>query len=271
MLVPVLPTYLPCQTPHAMLTREIKDVVLLDSVTRPPEEGDPHVLCQLQLLAQPQPKPPLEPELIFPCDGYFHKPLHVVRQPPWRAQVLVSMTPIDVEDSDSDVSDDFPVILCTRPLHTPAWLPAAESDDENPLPRASARTRGTSRRCGRGSATAPTRAATANKNEPGSVYIFIQPETLVKTKKSADSDYFFGHREIDKGFKCRLCPQEYRAGSSLSTRHLHLQNTEGHMEVYIAAVQEYGFANKLPEYHQQKEDEQCLVNAQPCNPSDRKS
>ncbi|KAJ7722417.1 hypothetical protein B0H16DRAFT_1473400 [Mycena metata] len=34
------------------------------------------------------------------------------------------------------------------------------------------------------------------------------------------------------------------------------------MEAYIAAVQEYGFANKLPEYCQQKEDKQRLVNAQ---------
>ncbi|KAJ6609429.1 hypothetical protein B0H10DRAFT_2297493 [Mycena sp. CBHHK59/15] len=112
----------------------------------------------------------------------------------------------DVEDSDGDMSDDFPVIPRTRPLRAPTLLPAAESDDENPPPRAPARTRGTSRHRGRGSAAAPTHAATTNDNEPGSVYVFIQPETLVKTKKSADSDYFFGRCEIDKGFKCRLCP-----------------------------------------------------------------
>ena len=62
---------------------------------------------------------------------------------------------------------------------------------------------------GRGAASALTPAEAADDNETGSVYIFIDPESLVKTKKSADSDYFFGRRAIDKGFKCRLCPSVF--------------------------------------------------------------
>ncbi|KAJ7453116.1 hypothetical protein FB451DRAFT_1281733, partial [Mycena latifolia] len=168
----------------------------------------------------------------------------------------------DVEDSDADGSEVFPVALCQRPIRAPALLSAAESDDENPPPRRAAAHKKAGRRRGRGAATAPTPAETADDNDAGSAYIFMDPETLVKTKKSADSDYFFGRRAIDKGFKCRLCPQEYGTGSSLTTRRLHLQTTEGHMESYLAAVQKYGFTNKLPEFLQQQADEQRIINAQ---------
>ncbi|KAJ7483666.1 hypothetical protein FB451DRAFT_1235276 [Mycena latifolia] len=168
----------------------------------------------------------------------------------------------DVEDSDG--SEEFPVVVPRqRPLRTPALSSAAESDDENPPPRkAAVHKKASGRRRGRGAAAAPTHAETADDDEAGSAYVFIDPETLVKTKKSADSDYFFGRRAIDKGFKCRLCPQEYGTGSSLTTRRLHLQNTEGHMEAYLAAVQKYGFTNKLPECLQQQAEEQRIVNAQ---------
>lgn len=116
----------------------------------------------------------------------------------------------DLIDADSDVEDsdgnEMPVAPRRRaPLHAPALLSAAESDDENPPPRRVAPKKGTGRRRGRGGATAPTRAQTADDTEAGSVYVFIDPESLVKTKKSADSDYFFGRRTIDQGFKCRLC------------------------------------------------------------------
>ncbi|KAJ6563867.1 hypothetical protein B0H19DRAFT_1067474 [Mycena capillaripes] len=40
------------------------------------------------------------------------------------------------------------------------------------------------------------------------------------------------------------------------------KNTEGHMEVYLAAVQKYGFTNMLLEFLQQQADKQCIVNAQ---------
>ncbi|KAJ7437334.1 hypothetical protein FB451DRAFT_1305801 [Mycena latifolia] len=168
----------------------------------------------------------------------------------------------DVEDSDG--SEEFPVVvLRQRPLRALALSSAAESDDENPPPRkAAVHKKAPGRRRGRGAAAAPTPAETADDNEAGSAYIFIDPETLVKTKKSADSDYFFGRRAIDKGFKCRLCPQEYGTGPSLTTRRLHLQNTEGHMEAYLAAVQKYGFTNKLPECFQQQADEQRIINVQ---------
>jgi hypothetical protein len=113
----------------------------------------------------------------------------------------------DVEDSDGDGSDDFPVVPHQRPLPAPALLSAAESDEENPPPRrAAAHKKASGRRRGRGATAAPTPAET---NEAGSAYVFIDPETLVKTKKSADSDYFFGRRAIDKGFKCRLCPSVF--------------------------------------------------------------
>jgi hypothetical protein len=56
--------------------------------------------------------------------------------------------------------------------------------------------------------------------------------------------------------------QEYSTGSSLSTRRLHFQNTEGHMEAYLAAVQKYGFENKLPQFLEQKANDQRIVNAQ---------
>lgn len=59
-----------------------------------------------------------------------------------------------------------------------------------------------------------------------------------------------------------VCRQEYSSGSSLTTRRLHLQNTEGHMEAYITAVQQYGFENKLPEILQQKADEERVANSQ---------
>jgi hypothetical protein len=34
------------------------------------------------------------------------------------------------------------------------------------------------------------------------------------------------------------------------------------MEAYLAAVQRYGFTNKLPEFLQHQADKQCIVNAQ---------
>ncbi|KAJ7936659.1 hypothetical protein B0H13DRAFT_2303349 [Mycena leptocephala] len=235
------PTYLSHPPLHALLAREIKHVVLADSpATR---LGDPRALLSFQLLTQPKP-PPEQGQLLRRS---FHKPQHVVLSSSPRPIHASS----DVEDSDGDGSDDFPVVPHQRPLRAPALLSAADSDEENPPPRrAAAHKKASGRRRGRGATAAPTPAETAGDNEAGSAYVFIDPETLVKTKKSADSDYFFGRRAIDKGFKCRLCPQEYGSGSSLTTRRLHLQNTEGHMEVYLAAVQRYGFTNKLPEFLQ---------------------
>jgi putative NADPH-quinone reductase len=40
--------------------------------------------------------------------------------------------------------------------------------------------------------------------------------------------------------------QIYGPDTSLTTRRTHLQNTLGHPEEYLAAVEQYGFANKLP-------------------------
>jgi hypothetical protein len=42
--------------------------------------------------------------------------------------------------------------------------------------------------------------------------------------------------------------QIYSPNTSLSTHCLllHLQNTPGHLEEYLAAVEKYGFKNKLP-------------------------
>lgn len=40
--------------------------------------------------------------------------------------------------------------------------------------------------------------------------------------------------------------QIYGPNTSLSTRRLHLQNAPGHPEEYLTAVEQYGFANKLP-------------------------
>jgi hypothetical protein len=40
--------------------------------------------------------------------------------------------------------------------------------------------------------------------------------------------------------------QIYSPNISLSTRRLHLQNTPRHPEEYLAAVEKYGFENKLP-------------------------
>jgi hypothetical protein len=116
----------------------------------------------------------------------------------------------DVEDSDGDNSDDFPVVPHQWPLRTPALLSAAKSDEENPPPRrAAAHKKVSGCRRGRGATAAPTPTETTGDNEASSAYVFIDPETLVKTKKSADSDYFFGRRVIDKGFKCRLCPSVF--------------------------------------------------------------
>ncbi|KAF7354446.1 putative AC transposase [Mycena venus] len=77
------------------------------------------------------------------------------------------------------------------------------------------------------------------------VFLF-DPTEIVKTDKSADSKYFFGRRSLDNGFKCRLCLQIYGPNTSLTTRCLHLQNAPGHPEEYFAAVEQHGFANKLP-------------------------
>jgi hypothetical protein len=101
-----------------------------------------------------------------------------------------------------------------RPLPAPALSSAADSDDENPPPRrAAAQKKVPGRRHGRGGTAAPTPAETT---EAGSAYVFIDPEALVNTKKSADSDYFFGRREIDKGFKCRLCSSVFSPISKLT-------------------------------------------------------
>jgi hypothetical protein len=40
--------------------------------------------------------------------------------------------------------------------------------------------------------------------------------------------------------------QIYGPNTSLTTRRSHLQNAPGHPEAYIAAVEQYGFANRLP-------------------------
>ncbi|KAJ7356523.1 hypothetical protein DFH08DRAFT_802561 [Mycena albidolilacea] len=97
----------------------------------------------------------------------------------------------DVEDSDSE---DFPIVQHQQPLLAPALSSAADSDDKNPPPRrAAARKKVPGRCCGRGGTAAPPPAETTNDIEAGSAYVFINP---------ADSDYFFGHCEIDKGFKC---------------------------------------------------------------------
>ncbi|KAJ6563453.1 hypothetical protein B0H10DRAFT_1966129 [Mycena sp. CBHHK59/15] len=128
--------------PHALLAREIKH---MGNQTAPATQPRSTGTRQLPAVNPAPSRARASPAMIFP------------------------QTPARRADSDGDMSDDFPVIPRTRPLRAPALLPAAESDDENPPPRAPARTRGTSRRRGRGSAAAPTHAATTNDNEPGSV------------------------------------------------------------------------------------------------------
>jgi hypothetical protein len=120
----------------------------------------------------------------------------------------------DVEDSDSE---DFPILQHQRPLLAPALSSAANSDDENPPPRrAATQKKVPGCRRGRGGTAAPTPAETTDDIEADSAYVFIDPEALVKTKKSADSDYFFGRRKIDKGFKCRLCSSVFSPLSKLT-------------------------------------------------------
>jgi hypothetical protein len=109
----------------------------------------------------------------------------------------------DVEDSDADRSEDFPVVLLQWPLCTLALSSAAESDHESPSPRrTAAHKKASGRRRSCGAAAAPTPAETVDDNEAGSAYVFIDLENVVKAKKSANLDYFFGHHAIDKGFKC---------------------------------------------------------------------
>ncbi|KAJ6613131.1 hypothetical protein B0H10DRAFT_1951672 [Mycena sp. CBHHK59/15] len=76
----------------------------------------------------------------------------------------------DVEDSDADGSEDFPVVLRQQPLCALALSSAAESDDENPPPRrAAARKKAPGHRRGCGAAAAPTPAETADDNEASKI------------------------------------------------------------------------------------------------------
>ncbi|KAF7358289.1 putative AC transposase [Mycena venus] len=157
----------------------------------------------------------------------------------------------DVEDSSESDSDEFPLTVRQRVPRVPALRIGSDSDDSTVPPSAAPvpaihqaaetttgvqqpATRGTGRR--RRARTVNTQANIVPAGDDDCV--FVDPTEIVKTDKSADSKYFFGRRSLDNGFKCRLCP--------LTTRRLHLQNAPGHPEEYFTAVEQYGFANKLP-------------------------
>ncbi|KAJ6562932.1 hypothetical protein B0H10DRAFT_1966344 [Mycena sp. CBHHK59/15] len=147
----------------------------------------------------------------------------------------------DVEDSSEPDSDEFPLTVRQRAPRVPALRTGSNSDDDTAPPSAAPApaihraaktttgvqqpaTRGTGRR--RRAPTANTQANTDPADDDDCV--FVDPTEIVKTDKSADSNQIYG------------------PNTSLTTRRLHLQNAPGHPEEYLAAVEQYGFANKLP-------------------------
>ncbi|KAJ7465958.1 hypothetical protein FB451DRAFT_1486159 [Mycena latifolia] len=85
-------------------------------------------------------------------------------------------------------------------------------------------------------------------------YAWAEDATLKANNVSADCQAFYGQHIEHYGYKCRLCPQVYSSGSSLTTRRKHLG--KDHRPQYLQLIADRKLPNKLPEALRKEREEQ---------------
>ncbi|KAJ7045011.1 hypothetical protein C8F04DRAFT_1174003 [Mycena alexandri] len=149
------------------------------------------------------------------------------------------------DGSDSDLDQPAPQPRVPRLRMQPLNALHTESDDEAPLPNprpSRARTRGT------------PQSPQTDESNPWSGYQIDQAQYAWA------SDAFFGLHIEHRGFKCKLCPQTYSTGSSLTTRRKHL--AKEHLTEYLELIAARKLPNKLPEVLRKERDAQRARNMQ---------
>ncbi|KAJ7448703.1 hypothetical protein FB451DRAFT_1532285 [Mycena latifolia] len=166
-------------------------------------------------------------------------------------------------DSDEDLPAGRPRIPRPR-LQPLTSLHSVLEDEPSPQSRQSrsrARDAAPAPRSGRGNQSGAQPASESDSADTwtgyqidDAKYAWAEDNILKANTKSADCQAFFGEHIEHRGYKCRLCPQLYAAGSSLTTRRRHLGKE--HSPAYLALIATRKLPNKLPDVLRKQRQEQ---------------